>query len=88
MGNSIHDVFCEVCNYLELEIPEVPISPIGSDDIAEVVLDPSETEVAFNWRAKFDFKSTIQNQLQWYDRFGINDIFCHLALPPKANNRS
>ncbi len=64
VGHSIHDVFCAVCNYLEIETPEVPIAPIGSDDIAEVVLDPAETEVAFNWRAKFDFQSTIQNQLR------------------------
>ena len=81
LGYSIYDVFCAVCEYLEIDIPEVPKMPVGDDDVPEVVLDPSVTEKTFNWKAKINFKDTIHNQLKWYDEFGINDIYSHLAEP-------
>ena len=81
LGYSIYDVFCAVCEYLEIDIPEVPKMPVGDDDVPEVVLDPSVTEKTFNWKAKINFKDTIHNQLKWYDKFGINDIYSHLAEP-------
>jgi UDP-glucose 4-epimerase len=80
-GRSILDVFKTVANYLGIEAPEVPIVPVGTDDVAQVVLDPSITESAFGWRAQKGFKETIFNQLKWYDQHGINDIFSHLAAP-------
>ena len=81
VGNTIHDVFSVVCSYLNIDVPEVPVVPAGDDDVAEVVLDPVETEKAFNWKANVNFEETINNQLQWYDKYGINDIFSHLADP-------
>lgn len=78
VGSSIKDVFDAVANYLEIEIPEVPIVPVGDDDVAQVVLDPSHTEKTFNWKAKVDFKQTIINQLKWYDQYGVNEIYSHL----------
>lgn len=81
VGNSIHDVFLAVCSYLEIEPPDVPIVAVGDDDVKEVVLDSSETEKAFNWKAQVSFEDTIFNQLKWYDKYGINDIFSHLAAP-------
>lgn len=81
LGYSIYEVFCAVCEYLEIDTPEVPRLPVGDDDVSEVVLDPSKTEMAFNWKAKVNFKDTIHNQLKWYDQFGINDIYSHLAEP-------
>ena len=81
LGYSIYEVFCAVCEYLEIDTPEVPRLPVGDDDVSEVVLDPSETEKAFNWKATVNFRDTIHNQLMWYDKFGINDIYSHLAEP-------
>lgn len=85
VGNSIHDVFLAVCSYLEIEPPDVPIVAVGDDDVREVVLDSSETEKAFNWKAQVSFEDTIFNQLKWYDKFGINDIFSHLAAPKEIS---
>lgn len=82
-GYSIHEVFCEVAAYLGIQVPEVPILPPGEDDVREVVLDPSFTEQTFGWRAEVPFSQTIHNQLEWYDRHGISDIFSHLAEPSK-----
>lgn len=81
IGNTIHDVFSVVCSYLNIDAPEVPIVPAGDDDVTEVILDPYETEKTFNWKANVNFEETITKQLKWYDQYGINDIFSHLAEP-------
>ena len=80
-GHTIKDIFDEVVDYLNLKNIEVPIVPVGDDDVQAVVLDPSETEKVFNWKAKVSFKDTIKNQLDWYAKYGINDIYSHLSTP-------
>jgi UDP-glucose 4-epimerase len=82
-GNSIKEVFDEVVSYLGISAPEVPIVPVGGDDVKEVVLDPAHTEKEFNWKAKYNFKQTIKRQLEWYDKFGVTDIYSHLSSPTK-----
>jgi nucleoside-diphosphate-sugar epimerase len=81
IGSSIKEVFDEVVEHLNIKAPEVPIVPVGADDVREVVLDPSHTENVFAWKAKYNFKQTIKKQLQWYDAYGVTDIFSHLAAP-------
>jgi nucleoside-diphosphate-sugar epimerase len=81
VGSTIKDVFDCVVDHLKIQAPEVPIVPIGADDVREVVLDPSHTEKIFNWKAKYNFKQTIKKQLEWYDKYGVTDIFSHLAAP-------
>ena len=80
-GNSIKDVFDAVVEHLGISAPEVPIVPVGADDVREVVLDSSHTKSVFNWSPKFNFKQTIKRQLEWYDKYGVTDIFTHLAAP-------
>lgn len=80
-GRSIKDVFDTVAHYLGMAPPEVPIVPVGNDDVPAVVLDPSETEKAFAWKALISFEETINRQLRWYDAHGISAIFSHLAAP-------
>lgn len=80
-GRTIRDVFLAVSRYLDIDPPDVPIVPAGADDVPQVVLDPSVTCETFGWVAKVNFDDTIANQLQWYDRYGISDIYSHLAAP-------
>ena len=80
-GHSIMEIFKLVCEYLNIENIDVPIIPVGEDDIKEVVLDPSETEKKLGWKSKINFKDTIKNQLIWYDNYGISEIFSHLNKP-------
>lgn len=77
-GRSILDVFQAVAAYLGMTAPEVPILPVGEDDVPSVVLDPTETENILGWRAQKGFTETIFAQLQWYDQFGVTDIHSHL----------
>jgi len=80
-GRSIKEVFDVVARYLDMIPPEVPIVPVGNDDVPEVVLDPSTTKSAFGWSAKISFEETIGRQLRWYDDYGVSAIFSHLAVP-------
>jgi nucleoside-diphosphate-sugar epimerase len=80
-GRSIHDVFLAVANYLGIAPPDVPVVPPGADDVPQVVLDPTATQLIFGWRAQVGFEETIANQLRWYDQHGITNIFSHLAAP-------
>lgn len=80
-GRSILNVFQAVSSYLGMPTPDVPIVPVGADDVPQVVLDPSETERVFGWKAQVGFQDTIENQLRWYDQYGVNDIFSHLSEP-------
>ncbi len=78
-GHTIKDVFDAVASYLGVNPGEVPIVPPGVDDVPAVVLDPVETERAFGWKASRNFIETINRQLQWYDQYGVTDIFSHLS---------
>lgn len=81
-GHTIKDIFDEVVAHLNItESIDVPIVPVGDDDIPNVVLDPSKTERVFGWKAKYSFKETIKKQLLWYDKYGVTDIYSHLAEP-------
>jgi len=82
IGNTIKDIFDEVILHLNItKTIDVPIVPVGDDDIQAVVLDPLKTEEAFGWKAKYSFKEIIKNQLNWYDKYGITDIYSHLSEP-------
>ena len=38
---------------------------------------------AFGWKAQIGFKETIERMLQWYDKYGINEIYSHLKSGSK-----
>ena len=80
-GHAIKDVFEVVSDYVKIPMPDVPVVPAGKDDVQKVVLDPYETEKQFSWKAMIGFKQTITRQLEWYDKYGINDIYSHLSAP-------
>ncbi len=87
-GKSIKDVFDQVVAYLDVELSEdVPIVPVGDDDVAAVVLDPSETERAFDWKATVSFEETIRRMLAWYDEHGVTAIYSHVRAPSAADNK-
>jgi nucleoside-diphosphate-sugar epimerase len=80
-GHSIHEVFLAVSNYLGITPPDVSLVSPGPDDVPSVVLNPNATQSAFGWRAQVGFNDIIENQLRWYDQYGISDIFSHLKAP-------
>jgi UDP-glucose 4-epimerase len=77
-AHSIKEIFDLVTDYLGMGKQEVPVNPVGDDDVPVVSLDASETTKAFGWAAQVSFKETIRRQLAWYDQYGISDVFSHL----------
>lgn len=80
-GHSIKEIYEVVASYLGLAPPEVPVVPPGADDVPAVVLDPALTRDILGWTARIGFEDTIRRQLAWYDRYGVTDVFSHLAAP-------
>lgn len=77
-AHSIKEIFDLVSHYLGLGALDVPVVPPAADDVPVVALDPSETFKAFGWKAEISFNDTVVRQLEWYDKYGVNDIFSHL----------
>ncbi|MGC6511929.1 MAG: NAD-dependent epimerase/dehydratase family protein [Parvibaculales bacterium] len=77
-GHTIHDVYEAVALHLGLDPKGVEVRPCGDDDVQEVVLDPSEAEKDFGWKARDDFQTVIRQQLEWYDQNGVGEIYSHL----------
>lgn len=79
-GRTIKDVFDVVLDHLGLKLDQpVPVNPPGDDDVPNTVLDPTDTKSKLGWQAKIGFEETIRRQLVWYDKYGVNDVFSHLA---------
>ena len=78
VGHKIREIFDLVAEYLALKPEEPPTVPCGSDDVPAVVLDPLETERAFDWKAVKSFRDTIFGMLEWYDAHGVSAIYSHL----------
>jgi len=79
VGHSIQDVFNIISRYLGIDSasPSILNSP-GPDDVLAVVLDASETERSFGWRAVVGFEETLWRVLRWYDVNGVTDVYSHL----------
>ena len=78
-GHTIQEVFEVVARHLGMSgATPAAVNPPGADDVAAVVLDPSETARAFGWAAKVGFEETVLRMLRWYDEHGITDVYSHL----------
>ena len=81
-GHTIKEIFDLVAAHVgaKLDAP-VPEVDAGADDVPAVVLDPTATEAAFAWRARYNFRDTVERMLAWYDTHGVTDIYSHLRVP-------
>jgi UDP-glucose 4-epimerase len=78
-GHTIQEVFEVVARHLgKTGVKPAAVNPPGEDDVATVVLDPSETTRAFGWTAKVGFEETVLRMLRWYDKHGVTDVYSHL----------
>ena len=79
-GHTIKDIYDLVRAHLTLAPdPGVRVEPVGVDDVAQVVVDPSRSMEMLGWRPRVDFPTTIGRMLSWYDTHGVTDVYSHLA---------
>lgn len=84
VGHTIKDIYDLVRAHLGLAADHnVSIEPVGADDVAEVVVDPSETTKVLGWKPQVDFATIITRMLSWYDVHGVTDVFSHLTAPKR-----
>lgn len=85
-AHSIREIFDLVCDHLGLGPIDVPVIPVGDDDVPVVSLDPGETTKAFSWAPLVDFREIIRKQLTWYDEHGVSDVYSHLKPSSGASD--
>lgn len=77
-AHSVKEIYDIVRDHLGLPQDSVRVEPVGTDDVAVMMLDVSETKKAFNWKPVHPFQKIIKRQLVWYDQHGVTDVFSHL----------
>ena len=81
-GHTIKEIFDIVADHLKIDLKEpVPEVEPAADDVAAVVLDPTNTMAEFGWRPQYTFEQTIRRMLSWYDQHGVTAIYSHLKAP-------
>lgn len=82
---SIKDLFDALVGEMGMTLDEeVAVLPPDSDDIASLLLDPSETERAFGWRSEIGLAEGLRRQIEWFHEHGIGQTFTHLRIGQKT----
>jgi nucleoside-diphosphate-sugar epimerase len=63
--------------------PEADVIRPGEDDVSSLLLDPSETERKFNWKARVPLEEGLDRLIAWYDEHGVEASYTHLSLGKK-----
>ncbi len=76
---SIKEIFDAVAAAvgIKLEVP-VEVRPADPDDVASILLDPSQTQTAFGWHPEVPFQQGLRELIAWYDEYGVEQTFSHL----------
>lgn len=56
------------------------IIPPAEDDTSLLILDPSETEKTFGWKAKISLEEGLKKLIQWYDNNEVKETYTHLKI--------
>jgi nucleoside-diphosphate-sugar epimerase len=76
---SIKEIFDAVAEEVGVKLDRpVEVRPSDPDDVASILLDPSETKKAFGWQAKTPFRDGLRDLVAWYDMNGVEQTFSHL----------
>lgn len=76
----IRDIYWSVASAMGINAPDPEMSERGRDDVATLLLDPSETLEQFGWAANTPVFHGIKAAVDWYKANPISETFTHLAL--------
>lgn len=78
---SIKELFDATTRALAIELDEeVEVRPRGPDDAFTILIDPSQTEADFSWRASTPLDEGVAKAIDYYRKFGIRQTFTHLRM--------
>lgn len=76
---SIKDIFDAVAAELGIKLDApVAVRPSDPDDVSTILLDPSQTQRVFGWKAATPFREGLRSLIAWYDKYGVEQTFSHL----------
>lgn len=79
---AIQELFDETVAALGVKLAQpVEVRPRGPDDVASILLDPSETERDFAWKITTPLRAGVARAIEYYRRFGLKETYTHLKLP-------
>jgi nucleoside-diphosphate-sugar epimerase len=82
---TIKEIFEKIVSQLGIRLDEpVKVLPPEGDDVASLLLDPSETERTFGWKAEIPLSEGLERQIKWFDANGVGQTYTHLAIGKRS----
>ena len=79
---SIKELFEAVQEALGIELDEeVEVRPRGEDNAYTILLDPSKTNGAFDWKAHTPLTDGVREAVAWCQTHDLTETFTHLKTP-------
>jgi UDP-glucose 4-epimerase len=76
---AIKELFDATVAALNIELDKpVEVRPRAPDDVATILLDPSETNRDFDWRTNTPLVEGVKHTIEWYKTHGVTQTFTHL----------
>ncbi len=75
---SIATMYDAIARAMQIDAPPPTVTPRGADDVATLLLDPSETYLEYGWAAHTPLPDGIAKAVSWYRDNGVADTFTHL----------
>lgn len=80
-GYSIKEILMSIAKRMKIDLDEsVEVFPPGKDDVPSLLLDSTETERAFGWKARIPFDEGIDRLISWYEAHGVEESYTHLQI--------
>lgn len=75
---SIEEIYMQIKHAMKIENSLVEYQEVKSDDAKQILLDPTQTLVDFDWTHKVDISQGIASTIDWYNQNPIGKTFTHL----------
>ena len=82
---SIKELFDATVKALGIKLEkDVEVRERGVDDVYTILLDPSKTNRAFQWRTTTSLEAGVRAAIEWYKVHGITQTYTHLKQGEKT----
>jgi UDP-glucose 4-epimerase len=76
---AIKDLFEATVKALNITLhEEVEVRPRNPEDAPTILLDPTQTNRDFGWKVTTPLEIGVQEAIEWYGEFGIDQTYTHL----------